>query len=61
LKRKIPRMENMIQIRKTIINTLKSPDKDPKSALTTIFRFLLCEMNLSGLKVLNSRNTFKAS
>jgi len=48
---KIP---NIIQTTTTTINTLNIPDTDPRSATTIVFMPELCDINLSGLNVLNN-------
>lgn len=38
--------------------TLTIPLKDSSRAITIVFKFLLCEMNLNGLRILKRRSTF---
>jgi hypothetical protein len=41
--------------------TLKIPLKDPRRELTMILKFLLCDINLNGLRILNILIIFKKS
>jgi len=50
----MPKIPNIIQINKTTTRTLRIPPTDSKSAVTTVFIFLLCEINRRGRNVLNS-------
>ena len=50
----MPKIPNIIQINKTTTRTLIIPTTDSKSAETTVFIFLLCEINRRGRNVLNS-------
>ena len=42
----------------TTIRTLRMPLTDSRRAVTTVFIFLLCEINLNGLSVLKSLKIF---
>ncbi len=60
-KRKTPRIENMMKISRMTMVTLKIPLKDPRRELTMILRFLLCDINLNGLRILSILKIFKTS
>lgn len=54
-------MANIIHIRITTNTTFNIPDTDSKSAVTTNFIEILCEINRRGLNVLNSLKIFTTS
>ena len=51
----------MMNISRMTMVTLKIPLKDPRRELTMILKFLLCDINLSGLRILNILIIFKKS